>query len=188
MLQRAGLRDTCFIAMSNYYYDEKLQYLAALASAGERGHDLTSFLLFALKGLALQSGRLLAEIRLHVRAAVFRNTMYELFERLESPRKRVLAKRQIEILKVLLGQEPGRGLGLRATYNRVASRYAALKNPLKGLSRDLAGLLELGAIRVESSPDGGRELYVNLDWPREITETDFMERIKQLPKAKDRTL
>lgn len=31
MLQRAGLRDALFIAMSNYYYDEKTVYLAALA-------------------------------------------------------------------------------------------------------------------------------------------------------------
>ena len=31
MLQRAGLRDALFIALSNYYYEEKSAYLAALA-------------------------------------------------------------------------------------------------------------------------------------------------------------
>ena len=61
-----------------------------------------------------------------------------------------------------------------------------LKNPIKGLSRDLVGLLELGAIIVEGSPDGDQEFHVNLDWPREVTETDFMERVRQLPKAKGR--
>src|ERR1019366_7627766 len=41
MLQRAGLRETAFIAMSNYYYDEKKSYLTTLHEAGESGHDLT---------------------------------------------------------------------------------------------------------------------------------------------------
>ena len=31
MLQRTGLRDTLFIAISNYYYEEKAEYLSALA-------------------------------------------------------------------------------------------------------------------------------------------------------------
>ena len=30
MLQRTGLRDTLFIAMSNYYYEHKINYLNAL--------------------------------------------------------------------------------------------------------------------------------------------------------------
>ena len=52
MLQRAGLRDTCFIAMSNYYYDEKNAYLAALAEVRQSGHNLTPFLIFGLRGIA----------------------------------------------------------------------------------------------------------------------------------------
>ena len=43
LLGRAGLRDSAFIAMSNYYYDEKAKYLAALAETRERDHDLTGF-------------------------------------------------------------------------------------------------------------------------------------------------
>ena len=49
MLQRAGLRDALFIAMSNYYYDEKNNYLAALAEVRRRNHDLTPFLVLGLK-------------------------------------------------------------------------------------------------------------------------------------------
>ena len=63
MLQRAGLRDTSFIAMSNYYYDEKTNYLTALAETRQGDHDLTPFLIFALKGVAFQSQRLLKEIQ-----------------------------------------------------------------------------------------------------------------------------
>jgi len=38
MLQRTGLRDTLFIAMSNYYYENKVGYLNALHEAGVAGH------------------------------------------------------------------------------------------------------------------------------------------------------
>ena len=69
LLQRAGLRDTCFIAMSNYYYDEKTAYLASLAKAGSDRHDLTQFLTYGLRGIALQSQRLLRAVSYtHLRA------------------------------------------------------------------------------------------------------------------------
>ena len=42
MLGRAGLRDTCFIAMSNYYYEEKPKYLATLRQVRSEDYDLTS--------------------------------------------------------------------------------------------------------------------------------------------------
>lgn len=42
MLQRTGLRDTLFIAMSNYYYYEhKVGYLNALHETGEAGHRIS---------------------------------------------------------------------------------------------------------------------------------------------------
>jgi len=82
-----------------YYYDEKASYLAALSEAGAGGHDLTSFLRFGLKGIATQCNRLLAEIRTHVSKSLFRDMMYDLFNRLKSTRRRVIAERQIELLK-----------------------------------------------------------------------------------------
>jgi hypothetical protein len=48
MLQRAGLRDSAFIAQSNYYYLEKECYLAVLAEVRIQNHDLTAFIKFGL--------------------------------------------------------------------------------------------------------------------------------------------
>jgi hypothetical protein len=62
MLQRTGLRDTLFIAMSNYYYEEKNKYLEALAKVRADEHDLTEFLKFGLRGVTLQCNRLLTSL------------------------------------------------------------------------------------------------------------------------------
>ena len=67
-------------------------------------HDLTPFLMFALKGVELQCRRLFAEIRLHVVKALFRNTVTDLFGRLKSPRKRVMSGRHVQILNLLLDE------------------------------------------------------------------------------------
>lgn len=180
-LQRAGLRDTCFIAMSNYYYDEKVAYLAALSSVREQNYDLTPFLIFGLKGIALQSRRLLEEIKHQVAKALFRNLMYDLFKRLKTPRKRVIQDRQIEILKLLLESD---ALEVREIYKKMERMYSSLNNPTKALTRDLNGLMNLKAIRFEKIAEGRYRIYLRLAWPTEITETDFFEKLKQLPKAK----
>ena len=73
-----------------------------LAAARAGNHDLTPFLKFGLRGIASQSHRLLYVIRHHVAKSVFRNLMFDLFTRLKSTRTRVIAKRQLEILKLLL--------------------------------------------------------------------------------------
>ncbi len=88
MLQRAGLRDTCFIAMSNYYYDEKNNYLATLAKTRAENFDLTSFLIFGLKGIEIQSKRLLSQIRKEVSKELFMGMAYTLFKRLHSKKKK----------------------------------------------------------------------------------------------------
>lgn len=179
MLQRAGLRDICFISMSNYYYEEKLNYLGSLGDVRENNFNLNPFLNFALKGIALQSGRATKEIKLRLSKAVFRNLMYDLFGRLESPRKRVIAERQIEILKLLLERdniESNQFLNLLET-----PKYARLKNPKTALIRDLAGLWNLDAIDFDNKEHIFR---IRLDWPKQISESTFMERIKELPKSK----
>ena len=135
MLQRAGLHDTCFIAMSNYYYDEKGAYLATLAEVRQAEHDLTPFLIFGLKGIALQSRRLLSEIQKHISIELFRNIMYELFGRLKSKRRRVIAERQVEILKILLDTDSLK-MDSEKLVKVTASAYRELKAPLPGLVRD----------------------------------------------------
>lgn len=181
ILQRAGLRDTAFIAMSNYYYHEKPAYLQALADARANRHDLTPFLRFSLRGVAEQCGRLLAEIKLSIQKAIFRNTMYDLFGRLESPRKRVIAQRQLTMLKILLESGPLPGEML---VGRLSDSYKELKAPKRAVSRDLMGLLHLRAVQTTQVAPTTYLWDVRLEWPTEVNEDEFLKRFHDMPKAK----
>jgi Fic family protein len=181
LLQRAGLRDTAFVAMSNYYYEEKEAYLSVLAEVRARNHDLTPFIRFGLRGIIQQCGRLLLDIRKNTQKAMFRNMMYGLFGRLRSPKKRVIAERQVNILKVLLEVD---FLKLSDLLRQSLYLYQGLKNPARAHRRDLWELLHLEAIRIRRIEDNADLVEINLDWPSQMTANDFMERIKRLPKAK----
>ena len=181
MLQRTGLRDTLFIAMSNYYYENKTAYLTALNETWDRNHDLTPFLKFALKGIENQCQRLFAEIRQQVAKALYRNTMNDLFGRLQSPRKRVMSARHLQILNLLLdvGEVHLAEISIRTR------QFYSVKNPGKALSRDLNYLIQLGALDVKKLPEKKEFLFsINLDWPTQITETEFFRRVKDMPKGK----
>lgn len=181
MLQRTGLRDTLFISMSNYYYENKVGYLTALSETRAQGHDLAPFLKFALRGIESQCRKLFGEIRLHVAKALFRNTMADLFGRLRSPRKRVMSSRHVQILNVLLDAEE---LSLVDLATRTRAFYT-VKNPHKALIRDMNYLIQLQAIRIRKLPDDqGFSLSINLEWPTQITETEFFRRVKDMPKGK----
>jgi len=185
VLRRAGLTDRAFVAMSNYYYDEKPAYLRILGEVRQGNHDLTPFLIFALNGVRIQCERLTAEIRKHMQRALFRDTMYSLFNRLKTRRKRVIGERQIEILKTLLGED---GIEFDDLEERIGSSYKSIRNGRKAFIRDLLQLGELHAIRLELryiSP-GVDELrpFINLDWPQEIDEGEFLRRMKTMPKGK----
>ncbi len=181
MLQRVGLRDTLFIAMSNYYYEEKAAYLQALNDSRAGRHDLTPFLRFALRGVEKQCRLLFGEIRLRVVKALYRNTVSDLFGRLQSPRKRVMSARHVQLLNVLLDED---NLPLATLSKRAASFYT-VKNPSKALIRDLNTLIGLEAISFERSGDPPIIfLRINLDWPTQITETEFFRRVKDMPKGK----
>lgn len=185
MLQREGLRDTMFIAMSNYYYEEKTGYLRALGDTRAGEHNLTPFLCFALKGIAIQSRRLFSEIRHHLAKALYRNTVNDLFGRLQSPRKRVMSERNVKVLNLLLDEGP---MTLDRLIDRTRSFYN-LKNPQKAVSRDLEYLVRLGALIARRTGEEGMilkafTLECNLEWPTQITETEFFRRAKELPKGK----
>ena len=180
LLQRAGLRDTSFIAMSNYYYDEKPAYLSALAKTRSDEHELTQFLLFGLRGIANQCQRLLSEIQHEISRELFRNLMYDLFTRLRTKKKRVIAERQIAVLKTLLKVDRMTWTNL---IGKMGSAYASLKNPIRALVRDVNHLSHLGAISIRKVEDDYL-IGVRLEWPTEITETEFFDRVKKLPKAK----
>jgi Fic family protein len=186
ILQRAGLRDTAFIAMSNYYYDEKKAYLVSLNEAREGGHDLTPFLRFALRGVAAQSQRLAGEIRRHVSIEVFRSFAHDLFTRRVSPRKTLLAERQLHIIEYLL--QAGTAVDFENDLVKALSdSYKSVRNPRKAIVRDIDHLSHLKAISVMKSKEGKYLISIRLDWPREMTEGKFFELIRQLPKVKTRS-
>jgi Fic family protein len=184
-LQRAGMRDSTFIAMSNYYYDEKQSYLEALAAVRQLDFDLTPFLKFALKGIAIQSQRLATEISRHVRIEVFRGLIHDLFGRLRTPRKRVIAKRQIAILEHLLTFSEA---DWYTFYRDCLKHYTDVKNPGKALIRDINHLISLGTMGFRQEPETGTAerylVWARLEWPSEITETEFFRKLSALPRAK----
>jgi hypothetical protein len=181
LLRRAGLKTTTFIAMSNYYYDEKPKYLETLSACRAAGHDLTPFLYFALRGIATQCNRLLAEIRHNMAKALFRNMMYDLFNRLITKRQRVIKDRQIEVLKMLLSAD---FIDWHELFQKSTAVYSGIKNPGKAFQRDMANLRNLGAISIERVGEKKWRVAVRLEWPTEITESTFFEKIKQMPKGK----
>ena len=188
VLQRAGLRDALFIAMSNYYYDEKKTYLETLGSVRAQDHNLTPFLEFGLRGIAKQCNRLFATIRRNIAREMFVNLMHDLFGRLRTPKKRVIAKRQVEILKLLLREDAP------VCWNEFSTKTAvhvhrSLNKPLMALVRDINYLRELGAVLVWRS-DTDKQIYliVNLEWPSQITETRFFEVNRSFKQAKPHSL
>ena len=186
MLQRAGLKDALFIAMSNYYYDEKRSYLESLNAVGDAQHDLTPFLKFGLRGIALQANRLAQLIKTEVSKQIFRNLMHDLFTRLGSSRKRVIVKRQLTLLEKLLNTEGP--IEFFALADAVNDDYKSRKVPLNAIVRDLNRLQALGAIRIERDDSDGKNpvwyISVRLDWPTRITEGEFFRTLAQLPKSK----
>jgi len=195
MLQRAGLKDSLFIAMSNYYYDEKRAYLESLAAVRANDNDLTPFLKFGLRGIALQSSRLGRMIRDEVSRQIFRNLMHELFTRLESTRKRVIVKRQLSLLEKLLNTQ-GK-IEFSELVTSLKEDYKSRKAPINAIIRDLNRLGALGAILIErtepkpaadgeTSPRMAPVYYISiqLDWPSRITEAEFFAKIAAMPKSK----
>jgi Fic family protein len=181
VLQRAGLTDKAFIAMSNYYYDEKNSYLSTLSEVRQRNYDLTPFLLFGLKGITVQCSRLYAEIRKHMERALFRNLMYDLFNRLESTRKRVIKDRQIGLLKILLDVEK---IDWYQFVEKAKVHYKKTANFSKTLMRDIGSLVQLRAIEIKKVGEKKWDVSIRPQWPQEITESDFFEKIKKMPKGK----
>jgi Fic family protein len=187
VLQRAGLTDRAFIAMSNYYYDEKAAYLRILSEVRQSGHDLTPFLIFALRGVRNQCERLIAEIRRQMQRALFRDTMYSLFNRLETARKRVIGERQIELLKILLEFDELTAYDLTL---KAKAHYISLDHAEKAIARDIFSLVGLGAVYVMpavpfSATLAGKDLLsINLTWPQEIDENEFLRRMREIPRGR----
>jgi Fic family protein len=185
MLQRAGLRDGTFIALSNYYYDEKTSYLRALSAVKSNGGDMTAFLSFGLTGIAVQCKRLLNEINTNISKALFRDISNDLFHRLASSRKRVIADRQLAIIHLLL--EEGE-VDLSAAFRRLKPIYNVKNNPWAAFTRDAFSLENLGAIEFDFQPRENPKrvsMKLRLTWPTEITETEFFRKTRSMPRVKN---
>lgn len=183
MLQRAQLKDFLFIAMSNYYYDEKDTYLTSLSDVRSRKYDLTTFLKFGLRGIAVQCKRLLREITRHISISLYRDVMHQMYGRLRSTRKRALADRQIALLQYMLKKDAPVMLG--ELLDATDKHYSNLAAGEKAVYRDINHLIGLGAIAA-AKHDKSYRLTVRLEWPTEITETEFYKEIDKLPPAKTR--
>ena len=69
--------------------------------------------------------------------------------------------------------------------------YESRKHPVAALGRDVTRLADLGAVSINPVRDArgsGIHISVNLDWPSTITETEFFERLKTLPRSKSHSL
>lgn len=184
-LRRAGLTDRAFIAMSNYYYDEKPEYLRVLSETRATDHDLTPFFVFGLRGIRRQCEALTSEIRKQMQKAMFRDTMYSLFGRLRTKRKRVIGERQIEILKILLTEEERDPIAL---YYRIQHLYPSIEGSSAAFLRDIRQLDEINAINLKLQFDperlNERSVSINLNWPQDIDESEFLRKMKTMPKGK----
>ncbi|MCE2469159.1 MAG: Fic family protein [Dehalococcoidia bacterium] len=179
MLRTAGVNDQVMVSLSNYYYEHQSEYLAALYESRERGHDLTPFLLFALRALADRCNAVADQITAHTKRALFREFAQSLFSKLSSPRRRVLAERQLHILTALLDKGE---MSLQALYSQIRAHYTGLKHPNRAAVRDLMHLLNFSAVDFRRE-QGTLYLAINLDWPQRFSETELMKRIEELPTS-----
>ena len=175
MMRRAGVNDLVMVSLSNYYYDHKDAYLAALYESRQRGHDLTPFLLFALPAVTERCRAVAQKIVVNHKHTLFREFARSLFGQLRSPRHRVIAERQLHLLEVLLMGGP---MELSDLSHRTAVHYNALKFPQRALIRDVIGLIDLKAIAIE---DG--QFQVNSAWSQQFSESELLERYESMPAA-----
>ena len=177
MLRRAGVNDIVMVSLSNYYYEHKDEYLATLDQSWQHRHDITPFLMFALRAIIDRCNSLTDEISENHRRILFREFARSLFGKLRSPRRRVLAERQLQILELLLD---GDSMDLVNLVTQPQPQYAHLKYPRHALVRDISGLFQLGAISLDS---GSTQITLDLDWPQQFSESELLERYEKMPSA-----
>ena len=175
MLRKAGVNDRVMVSLSNYYYSHKDEYLTAMFESRQRGHDLTPFLRFALPAVTERCNTVVGEILVNHKRALFREFARSLFGQLRSPRRRVLAERQLQVLERLLD---GASVNLDNSVTHILAPYQNLKYPYRAQVRDLVGLIDLGAVEL---CDG--RLRVNLEWPQQVSESELLERYENMPSA-----
>ena len=175
MLRLAGVNDMAMVSLSNYYYEHQDEYLAALYESRRNGHDITPFLVFALPAVTERCDELAAEIITHSKRILYREFTQSLFGRLRSPRRRALAERQVQITNVLLDSDSMKLFDLASL---VRTHYTDLKFPDRAIVRDIIGLMNLGAIVLNTD-----EVSADLDWPQKFSESELLEKYENMPSA-----
>ena len=175
MLREAGVNDMVMVSLSNYYYEHMEEYLAALYNSRDSEHNLTPFLRFALPAVTERCNALSAEIVTYNKRILYRELAHSLFGRLRSPRRRALAERQLRIIEVLL---EAKSVSLSDFIRQAWAHYVDLKFPKRALVRDLNGLLRLSAVVLSDD-----HIAANLDWPRQFSESELLERYERMPSA-----
>ena len=150
--------------------------LAALSDSRRKGHDLTPFLRFALPAVSARCNAVAASITDPNKRTLFRQFAQTLFGQLCSPRRRILAERQLQVLEFLLDSPT---LDIVDLFRRTAAEYIKLKHPRRAWVRDVNNLLDVDAIRMDE--DG--TITLNLDWPQQLSESALLERYENLPSA-----
>ncbi|WP_462137548.1 Fic family protein [Candidatus Mycalebacterium sp.] len=178
MLRKAGLQEEIFIPISNFYYENNAEYLRVLSETAKKDADITSFLKFGLKGINTLCKRAEEEVLLHIRKSLFRERMNELFGKLESPRKRVIAERQMSILNYLLEKNKVNPENL---WVEMRQYYRGLKKPIEAFIRDLTKLDDLQSVEIE---ENFTEIKINLSWAEIMSIREFKEKFNLLPRAK----
>src|SRR5258705_273485 len=87
-------------------------------------------------------------------------TILLLFIRLRTPKKRVIADRQVEVLKLLMKHEQIEWLKLAKMAEDI---HRSLANPMKALVRDINYLAALGAVIVWKDKKEQIQIKINLD-------------------------
>ena len=175
ILRKAGVSDRIMVSLSNYYYEHQDGYRAALSESRRLGHDLTPFLRFALPAVAERCNAVAEEILVNHKRALFREFARSLFGKLRSPRRRVLAERQLQVLERLLDVT---SVSLHDFLTQILEPYRNLKHPQRAQVRDLIALLELGAADFQ-----GDDIRANLEWPQQVSESELLEQYEKMPSA-----
>jgi hypothetical protein len=90
--------------------------------------------------------------------------------------------RQLEILEALL--EGTGNTDIWKLFARIEKIYLGKANPKRVYIRDLNSLIALNAIWAKKLEPASYEAIIRLEWPTEITETEFFQKIKAMPKSK----
>ena len=176
MLRQAGVSNLVMVSLSNYYYEHKDGYLSAMSESRRRGHDLTPFLRFALPAVSARCNAVAESIVDHNKRTLFRQFAQSLFGQLRSPRRRVLAERQLHVLEALLESS---SLDAMDLLHRTVGIYRSLKYPRRAWIRDVIHMLDINAIKI----DENGIVTLNLDWPQQLSESELLHRYENLPSA-----